>query len=229
MAHRGTLHINQLEAFKIWCAENGIAYRDGKGEWQVLQVQVKSKKFNGWACIYKRADMPEHYTVQDQLIRYVKGFLASRKQENRVDYGLEQLRDRIQYAQLELNRLQDEHKRLTGSNYAITGPRSLPKVESRDCIYINYTPAEGQRPHSPEFPSCLEFEGEGPGGIAIAEYLNESPYSPCLIDDILAKYESAMSKEAEDRAADEADSRYEQIKDRRLCRPINEADWGFDD
>ena len=54
----------------------GIAHRPGKGAWQVLQVQTFS---HGWQVVFSRADMPEHYTVNEKLMPTVRKFLESRK------------------------------------------------------------------------------------------------------------------------------------------------------
>ena len=78
MANRATLHKNKLEDFKKYLDARGIAYRPGKGTWQELQV-LTSK--HGWQCIYSRADMPEHLTVQDKLCPLVWGYLEERRKE----------------------------------------------------------------------------------------------------------------------------------------------------
>ena len=74
MANRCTLHKNKLEDFKAFLDKNVTAYRPGKGTWQVLQVLTPD---SGWQCIYERADMPEHFTVQDKLMPIVWAFLKS--------------------------------------------------------------------------------------------------------------------------------------------------------
>jgi len=76
MANRNTLHILKLEDFKQWLIDNNIANRPGKGDWQVLQVHTL--RF-GWQCIFERADMPEHLTVQDRLMPLVNKFINERK------------------------------------------------------------------------------------------------------------------------------------------------------
>lgn len=72
MADRCTLHVNKLEAFKVWLQDNDFDYRPGKGEYQVLQVQTKR---HGWQVVFKRADMPEHYSINDKLYPIVKRFI----------------------------------------------------------------------------------------------------------------------------------------------------------
>lgn len=76
MANRNTLHINKLDAFKEFLNSEGIACRPGKGVWQVLQVLTPK---HGWQCIFSRADMPEHYTIQDKLYPLVRQFLDNNK------------------------------------------------------------------------------------------------------------------------------------------------------
>jgi len=78
MANRNTLHINKLEAFKKYLDSQGIAYRPGKGIWQILQVMTLK---HDWQCIYERMDMPEHYTVQDRLFQTVRAFLKANKED----------------------------------------------------------------------------------------------------------------------------------------------------
>jgi hypothetical protein len=72
MANRNTLHKNKIEAFKEYLDNRGIGYRPGKGTWQ--ELQVLTPEF-GWQCIYSRADMPEHFTVQDKLMHIISDFL----------------------------------------------------------------------------------------------------------------------------------------------------------
>lgn len=72
---RFTLHKTKLEEFKEYCNDNGIAYRDGKGNYQVLQVMTTK----GWKVIYKRDDMPEHFTVDDNVMPIVREYLQSKK------------------------------------------------------------------------------------------------------------------------------------------------------
>jgi hypothetical protein len=40
---RNTLHKTKLEAFKAWLDYKWIPHREGKGEWQVLQVKCAIK------------------------------------------------------------------------------------------------------------------------------------------------------------------------------------------
>ena len=128
---------------------------------------------------------------------------------------LEKLRDELQDLILRVGRLQQRHIAATGQKFVITRVRPRPKPDTQDVIRINYTPAEGQRPHSPEFPAAIEFEGEGLAAQYVADYLNENPYDPNIYERVISLYESAKAKEAEADAADFADWTYENIKDRR--------------
>jgi hypothetical protein len=77
---RSTLHINHLEPFKEWLVRQGIAYRPGKGNYQVLQVNTPE---HGFQVIFSREDMPEHYTVAGKLLPLVMQFLNERKGETK--------------------------------------------------------------------------------------------------------------------------------------------------
>lgn len=77
MANRCTLHKTKLEDFKSFLDSEGIAYREGKGSYQALQVQTDK----GWQTVYERNDMPEHFTVQDKLMPLVREFLDESKQD----------------------------------------------------------------------------------------------------------------------------------------------------
>ena len=140
---------------------------------------------------------------------------------------LEKLRDKIQSVKLELDRLQRQHHDLTGIAFVISGPRPPAKIETRDCIYINYTEPEPRGMHTPSESSWIEFEGEGAGGLAVAEYLNHGAqaYDRYFTDHVIEAYETAMSREAEDIAAERTDWEYEQVKDRRMFPPLHEANF----
>lgn len=71
MAARNLLHKDKLEAFKAWLDFTEREYRPGRGDWQVLQVKLRS----GWVPVFERAEMPEHLTVPEKLIGLVRLFL----------------------------------------------------------------------------------------------------------------------------------------------------------
>lgn len=75
MADRSLLHKNKLQEFREWCSTQGIECRDGRGEYQVLQVCLLGK----WYALYERAYMPEHLTVPLQLIKLARRFLSDSK------------------------------------------------------------------------------------------------------------------------------------------------------
>jgi hypothetical protein len=70
-----------MEAFKKWLTERNINFRDGKGDYQVLQVETTK---NGYQCIFSRNDMPEHYSVQDKLMPLVQKFIRENKAQKEV-------------------------------------------------------------------------------------------------------------------------------------------------
>jgi hypothetical protein len=72
MANRCTLHKTKLDDFKEYLNSQGIAYRDGKGDYQALQVLTPK---DGWQCIYIKHKMPEHFSVQAKLMPVVRQFL----------------------------------------------------------------------------------------------------------------------------------------------------------
>lgn len=74
---RNLLHKTKFELFKSWLKHKGIPYRDGKGVYQMLQVQSKCGKF--WYVIYERNHMPEHYTVVKELEPLVRRFIGNCK------------------------------------------------------------------------------------------------------------------------------------------------------
>lgn len=71
MTSRSMLHKSHLTPFKIWLAERGYLYRPGRGDFQILQVQLG----NAWHCIYERSNMPEHYTTVTPLEPTVRRFI----------------------------------------------------------------------------------------------------------------------------------------------------------
>lgn len=72
---RCLLHLSHLEDFKAWLDAQGVGHRPGRDFYQVLQVQVPG----GWACIYQRNHMPEHYTVESRLEGLVRRFIKGRR------------------------------------------------------------------------------------------------------------------------------------------------------
>ena len=73
---RCTLHKTHLEEFKRFLRDEAIAYRDGKGQYQVLQVQTPE---SGWQVVFSKGSMPEHYSVNSALMPLVRMFYNKRK------------------------------------------------------------------------------------------------------------------------------------------------------
>jgi len=79
MANKRMLNKSKLEEFKKHLDDHGIGYRPGKGPYQVLQVLTKK----GFKCIFTKDSMPDHYTIQDELVPIVDRFLEiSREKSN---------------------------------------------------------------------------------------------------------------------------------------------------
>jgi hypothetical protein len=81
VAQRNLLHKSKIDDFKTWLDLTETPYRDGKGEWQALQVKTAK---HGWQVVYSRADMPEHYTVSESLAPLVRAFIRDAKNSERI-------------------------------------------------------------------------------------------------------------------------------------------------
>lgn len=73
---RCTLHKTHLEEFKQFLADEGIAYRNGKGPYQILQVQTHQ---DGWQVVFVKREMPEHFSVNSKLMPIVNLFYVHRR------------------------------------------------------------------------------------------------------------------------------------------------------
>ena len=73
MAARNLLHYNKLEEFKTWLITQGIEFRDGRGEYEVLQVRQPPH----WVPVYRR-DHGDHLTVQTRMVALVELFLKEK-------------------------------------------------------------------------------------------------------------------------------------------------------
>jgi hypothetical protein len=74
---RGTLHKSKILDFVDWLENNGFEVRDGKGEYQELQVNVGRK----FIPIYDR-NRGDHYTIQEgPLLRLA--YLFARENKNK--------------------------------------------------------------------------------------------------------------------------------------------------
>lgn len=75
---RNHLHVPHLDEFKTYLVNvRGVEVRDGRGEYEVLQVSIGKQ----WACIYMRQDMTEHFTVDKRIDHLVTDFYQGRKKK----------------------------------------------------------------------------------------------------------------------------------------------------
>ena len=81
MANRHTLHINHLEGFKAFLANEGFDLGDPKGDYAVLYA----KKGSRTVILYRRNDTKQHLTVQDRDMRLVRRYLDERKEKENED------------------------------------------------------------------------------------------------------------------------------------------------
>ena len=74
---RCTLHKTHLEPLQYWLREvKQIPYRNGKGDYQVMQVLTVG---HGWQVIFRKAEMPEHFSVNEKLMPLIDEFYRYRK------------------------------------------------------------------------------------------------------------------------------------------------------
>lgn len=71
MARRNLLHRSKLDEFVAFLDQNEITHRPGRGDWEVLQIQMEDGR---WQCIFDRIK-GDHYTVPNPLIRLVERFI----------------------------------------------------------------------------------------------------------------------------------------------------------
>lgn len=76
MTARNLLHKRRVDEFAQWMTDEDIPWREGRGEYEILQVQLPN---GGWACLYRRENMPEHVTVDKRLVELVHAFLSQTK------------------------------------------------------------------------------------------------------------------------------------------------------
>ena len=77
---RNLLHVSKLDAFKAWLTSNSIEHRPGRGGYEVLQVKTKK---GAWQCVFRRHEMPEHYTVAYPLEPIVHRFIRDARSEGK--------------------------------------------------------------------------------------------------------------------------------------------------
>ena len=78
MATRNLLHKNKLEGFKQFLDDKGIAYRQGKGCFQVIQVDIPGF---GWQPLFEKLEAPEHYSVPNRMLSLVREYIRTYKSE----------------------------------------------------------------------------------------------------------------------------------------------------
>jgi len=76
---RNLLHKTKLNEFKAWLDANNIENRPGRGDWQELQIKTANGQ---WHAVFRRIDMPEHYTVAWPLESMVHRFIRDSKADN---------------------------------------------------------------------------------------------------------------------------------------------------
>jgi len=74
---RNLLHKDKLEELKQWLDTQGIEYRPGRGDWQLMQVRQPGR--TQWDVIYERLHMPEHVTVTHPLEGLIHRFIKESK------------------------------------------------------------------------------------------------------------------------------------------------------
>lgn len=68
---RCTLHKSKLEDFKEYLIQFDIKFREGKGDYQVIQVEVLGRFYP----VFKRHG-GDHYTTQKELLPTIKNYLS---------------------------------------------------------------------------------------------------------------------------------------------------------
>lgn len=71
---RALLHKTKLEDFKTFLIDQQFQYRGGKGDYQVLQVEVRGIFYP----IYDRHN-GDHFTTQKELIPLIRTYLRTKK------------------------------------------------------------------------------------------------------------------------------------------------------
>lgn len=79
-----TLAQSKLRAFKLWLVANGHQWRDGRGNYQVIQVQLAGQL--DWHVVYCRETSTQHYSVPWPLVATVLQFVADNKKRKNVNH-----------------------------------------------------------------------------------------------------------------------------------------------
>lgn len=78
---RNLLHKGQLQPFMEWLEKKHIHHRPGRGEFQVLQVELQGGQ---WGVVYDRLRAPEHYTVTRPMEMLVRRYVQARREKARA-------------------------------------------------------------------------------------------------------------------------------------------------
>lgn len=62
MTDRHTIHKSEFNGFKKFLNDSGISYRDGKGDWELIQVNLNGK----WQAIYNNLKS-DHFSIPHPL------------------------------------------------------------------------------------------------------------------------------------------------------------------
>lgn len=73
---RNLLAKHKLPDFVQFLRHSNIQYRDGRGDYDVLQVLTPNAS---WQCIFERHKSTVHYTVAQPLEGIVRQFIAASK------------------------------------------------------------------------------------------------------------------------------------------------------
>ena len=69
-----SINKNHIDAFKVYLDKEGIPYRDGKGDYQALQLCINSK----WEVLYLSKATPNHANAKTEASStVVKSFLQT--------------------------------------------------------------------------------------------------------------------------------------------------------
>lgn len=74
---RNLLHKDKLEELKAWLEAQEIHWREGRGDWQLMQIRQPGR--TQWDVIYERLEMKEHVTVTRPLEPLIHRFIQEYK------------------------------------------------------------------------------------------------------------------------------------------------------
>lgn len=72
------VHIERVADLRKWLVDNAYSVRDGKGDYQVMQVLISGR---GWQVVYSRGDVAEDlrtYTINKHLLPVVEKYLLEK-------------------------------------------------------------------------------------------------------------------------------------------------------